>query len=240
MFRNLAKLVIQAQQRLRMIDISDEYINWLCFVNPGMLHRGNLYSFDHAICNVPGQLPIVEIGSFCGLSTNILTYFKQRHGKSNRLLTCDRWDFEGAGPAEETFHKLVSITHAEYRSFVKETYLRCIQMFSRDDLPFTIEASSDEFFRAWEAEQKVVDVLARPVQLGGPIGFAYIDGNHSYEFARRDFLSCDKFLASGGFLLFDDSADFSGWGVSRLARELRHDKRYELVIKNPNCLFQKR
>jgi hypothetical protein len=74
-----------------------------------------------------------------------------------------------------------SLTHAQYRDFVKSTYLRNVRMFSGDDLPFTLEAFSDEFFAAWRASQEVVDVFGRLIRLGGPISFCFVDGSHSYD-----------------------------------------------------------
>jgi len=226
-----------AVTRGRIIDISDEYTKWVSFANAGMLHAGNLYCFDHAIRNLPSQAPIVEIGSFCGLSTNLLTYYKRKHGVSNRLITSDKWVFEGS---EKATIGDSSVSHAEYKAFVKETYIRNVRMFSRDDLPYTLEMFSDELFEAWRNSESVVDVLGRSVQLGGPITFCYIDGNHTYEYARRDFENCDEHLERGGFVLFDDSADFSGWAVCRVVKEVRASGRYELVIKNPNYLFRKK
>src|SRR6516164_5638066 len=76
------------------IDIAYEYVKWLCFANAGMLDRGNLYLMDYAINQLPSNAPIVEIGSFCGLSTNLLTHYKRKHKRTNRLVTCDKWDFE--------------------------------------------------------------------------------------------------------------------------------------------------
>lgn len=220
-----------------LIDISDEYVNWLCFANAGMLQRGNLYCFDYALGRLPSAAPLVEIGSFCGLSTNLLTYYKQRHGVANPLITCDRWVFEGSDTGPNLGDSRLS--HAEYRAFVKETYLRNVGVFSRDDPPFTVEMFSDEFFEAWRAGAEPSDVLGRPIKLGGPISFCFIDGNHSYEFAKRDFEHTDEFLERGGFILFDDSADGSGWEVCEVVKEVEASDRYELVIKNPNYLFRK-
>ncbi|HEX7175334.1 MAG TPA: class I SAM-dependent methyltransferase [Pyrinomonadaceae bacterium] len=222
----------------QFIDISDEYVNWVCFANAGMLHRGNLYCFDHAIRNLPSRAPIVEVGSFCGLSTNLLTYYKRKRGVSNQLITSDKWAFEGAQDGRTLGDS--PIGHADYRAFVKETYTRNIRMFSRDDLPYTVEMLSDELFGAWRRSEEVSDILGRSVRLGGPISFCYIDGNHTYEFAKRDFENCDKFLESAGFVLFDDSADGSGWDVCKVVAEVQATGRYELVIKNPNYLFKKR
>ncbi|MGD0769073.1 MAG: class I SAM-dependent methyltransferase [Tepidisphaeraceae bacterium] len=220
---------------LEFINLMDGYLAFLSFANAGMLNKGNLVCFDYAIRNLPSKNPMVEIGSFSGLSTNIITYFKRKHGARNELFTCDKWEFEGAaGTVGDS-----DISHAQYRQFVKESYIRNVKMFSRSSLPRTIETLSDDFFIAWGRRQTVTDVLGRPAKLGGPISFCYIDGNHGYDFARRDFLNTDRFLEPGGFVLFDDSADGSQWEVCRVVEEVKRLESYRLVVKNPNYLFQK-
>lgn len=216
----------------------DEYVSWLRIAVAGMLDYGNLYCFDYAIKNLPGDSPIIEIGSFSGLSTNLLTHFKRKHHKQNRLFTSDRWEFE----RDETnpFLGDSSITHETYRAFIRENYIRNVRMFSADDLPYTVEMFSDDFFAAWRAGEQHSDVFGRPVQMGGPISFCYIDGNHTYAFARRDFENADEFLEPGGFILFDDSQDDSEWEVRRVVAEVAAGGNYELVLKNPNYLFRKK
>jgi len=216
-----------------------EYMNWLTYANAGMLNPGNAYCFDYAIRNLPSAAPIVEIGSFCGLSTNMITYFKEKYGIKNPLVTCDKWIFEGAEKGG-MLGDSKTVAHAEYRDFVKETFLRNVRLFSRYDMPFTIEAFSDEFFSSWATSERRRDVFGRVFKLGGPISFCYIDGNHSYEFAKRDFENCDKYLESGGFVLFDDSADGSGWEVCRVVQEVLATGRYDLLTKNPNYFFRKK
>jgi len=221
-----------------VIDISNEFVNWLSFANPGMLTRGNLYCIDYAIRELPNKAPILEIGSFCGLSTNLISYFKQRHGAKNPLLCCDKWEFEGAEAQAMVGDSFIS--HEEYRNFVRESFLRNVRFFSRYDLPFPFEVLSDEFFKRWRNAEVAADVFGRSRELGGPISFCFIDGNHSYEFARNDFENCDEFLSPGGFILFDDSADASGWEVCRVVEEVSKSGRYELIAKNPNYFFRKR
>lgn len=216
-----------------------EYMSWLTYANAGMLPRGNVYCFDYAIKNIPSTSPILEIGSFCGLSTNMITYMKEKYGVKNPLVTCDKWQFEGAEHGGMLGDSR-TISHAEYREFVKETYIRNVRMFSRYDLPYTIELFSDEFFNAWFDSERRTDIFGREIVLGGPISFCYIDGNHSYDFARRDFENADKHLERGGFLLFDDSADGSGWEVCRVVQEVLRTGRYDLVAKNPNYFFRKK
>ena len=132
-----------------------------------------------------------------------------------------------------------TISHEEYRAFIKETFIRNVKMFSRYDLPFTIEAFSDEFFRSWAMSEKRQDIFGREFQLGGPISFCYIDGNHSYDFAKRDFENVDRYLEKNGFVLFDDSSKNSRFGVNRVVQEVYRTGRYELVAKNPNYFFRK-
>jgi predicted O-methyltransferase YrrM len=217
------------------INIADEYVDWLTFINPGMLAKGNLLSFDYALSHLPSHNPMLEIGVFAGLSTNLLTYYRARHNVTNTFINCDRWQFEGAqGNVGDS-----TLSHADYRTFVRDSYLRNVNMFSANDLPHTIERSSDELFAHWNQRTTLKDLFGRPTQLGGPISFCYIDGDHSYEPARRDFKSTDRHLEPGGFILFDDSADGTKFEVGRVVEEVKRLPNYRVVIKNPNYLVQK-
>ena len=217
----------------------DSFINWLRFANAGMLNEGNIYCIEYVSENLPSENPIIEIGSFCGLSTNAISHYVRKAKKNNLLFTCDKWEFEGA-ENKDLFLGPSAITHRQYRKFVRETYVRNVGFFCHDRPPHTIECFSNDFFDLWNSGTAVTDVMGREIRLGGPISFAYIDGNHTYPFAKDDFLNVDRYLETNGFILFDDSADYySQFGVNRLVREIRKMDNYELVIKNPNYLFRK-
>jgi hypothetical protein len=182
---------------------------------------------------------MLEIGSFCGLSTCIIAYLCDKHSLANRLFTCDRWGFEGQNlGANLGDHK--SITQDQYRTFVRDSFLRNAKMFCRPNLPHTVEADSDVFFQRWSAAETATDVFGCEVKLGGPLSFCFIDGNHTYEFAQRDFKNTDRYLAPGGFILFDDSGDGSGWEVCKVVEEVLTSGSYRLVAKTPNYLVQKK
>lgn len=217
--------------------LNEEYISWLSFANAGMLNSGNTYCFDFAIQYLPSNAPIIEIGSFCGLSTNLMRYLLEKNGKKNKIISSDKWVFEGSGQGK--YLGSSSISHSDYRAFVKETFKRNVSFFSQTQLPFTIEEFSDDFFKLWSQNILIKDVFGRDIRLGGPISFAYVDGNHTYEFTKRDFYNIDKFLEKGGFILFDDSSDFSSFGCNKLMKEIVKLPEYDLVIKNPNYLFKK-
>lgn len=218
-----------------VVYLSDDYTERLCGANAGWLEHGNLYCFDYAVRNLPSDAPMVEIGSFCGLSTNLLTYYKRLHSARNRLFNCDKWVWNDTGNIGRS-----AVTFEEYLAFAKETYERNVRMFSGPDLPHTIEEFSADFFARWRAGEEATDLFGRRVRLGGPIAFCFIDGNHAYEFVRRDFADADEFLEPGGFILLDDSADGTRWGVARVRDEVIASGCYEVAAKNPNYLFRKK
>lgn len=214
---------------------NDPYVEWLLLVNAGMQSLGNAYLFDLAIKAAPAAA-MLEIGSFCGLSTNIIQYLKKTHGRSEPLFTCDKWAFEGQAPLPAA----APVSHAEIRDYVRESFARSVHRFSGDDLPFTIEATSDEFFEGWRERAEVKDVFGRTVELGGPLGFCFIDGDHSEEFVQRDFENCDKYLVQGGLILFDDSKPQSIGDAWNVVKRIKQGGRYEVVGESPNYLFRKK
>ncbi|MGI8906977.1 MAG: class I SAM-dependent methyltransferase [Candidatus Sumerlaeaceae bacterium] len=204
-----------------------------------MLEPGNIRAIDYAIQHLPAGSQVVEIGSFCGLSTNVITWARRRHGCSARFFTCDKWQFEGADAPGRPMGD-GGLTFGEFRMHVRDSFLRNLRTFSRHDLPYTLEMLSDEFFQAWSSGAEVDDVFKRTVCPGGAIGFCYIDGNHTYKQAKKDFLNTDSFLTPGGFILFDDSADDSPFEVNKVVQEALANHPYDLVARCPNYLLVKR
>jgi hypothetical protein len=76
------------------VENNDEYIN--------------RYSMEYGVSRLPSDSPLLVIGSFCGLSTNVLTYYKRKHAKNNRLITCDKWEFERKHPADCLGNSIIS------------------------------------------------------------------------------------------------------------------------------------
>ena len=224
-----------ADEPLKKLD--DEYLNWLTFANAGMLNPGNVYCMDYAIARIQSDNPLLEIGSFCGLSTNIMSYLLRKHSKTNKIITSDKWIFEGAESGGTLGHS--PILHSQYRSFVMESFKRNVAFFGDTSSVHPIEAFSDEFFELCGERKVVSDLFGAKLRLGGNFSFAYIDGNHTYEYAKRDFVNTSKFLDIGGFILFDDSSKYSPWGCALLMKEIMDASDYELVMTNPNYLFKK-
>lgn len=228
----------RVRDRFRLRTLDDEFVRWLSYANAGMLHPGNVWSMDYAVRHLPSAGAVVEIGSFAGLSTNAICHLLRKHGRSNPFFTCDNWDVTGHGETGRIGQS--ALAFPEYALYVKESFLRNVAFFSPGNRPHTVECGSEHFFEGWARGDTVVDVFERGARLGGPIGFAYVDGIHSVEAVRKEFESIDRFLEPGGFVLFDDSADTSPFGLNRLMREIAGGGRHELLGQTPNYFFRKR
>jgi hypothetical protein len=199
----------------------DEFLRWMRFINPGMCPPRNVPLIKYCVDHLPSDSPIVEIGSFAGLSLNHITYFLRRTGRKNPVYSVDEWKFEGFQSGVTIGGSHVSFD--EYRDHVRETYRRNVALFSGDRHPCHIELSSDAFFATWDA----------------PISFVHIDGDHSYEQSSRDFENTDRHLEVGGFIIFDDSGNDSDFGCRHTARRAAKCGRYEIVAKYPNYCLRK-
>jgi len=233
---HLVKGTPPLQIKQQNIIIKDDYIEWLAFANAGMLNWGNLHCIDYAVRNIVSNNPVIEIGSFCGLSTNIINYYLKKYGKDNKIITSDKWEFEGKsdGMLGESV-----ISHASYKEFVKDSFKRNVSLFSSFNIPYAIEEFSDDFFELWGKNTNTKDVFLRDIKLGGPVSFAFIDGNHSFDFAKRDFENTDRYLETGGYILFDDSDDNGPFECKNVMKEIEQNEKYQLIMKNPNYLFKK-
>src|SRR4029077_9273419 len=110
------RVALQAVHRPTIV--RDDFIDWLVLGIAGMQHPGNLHLFDLAVRTAP-EAPMLEIGSFCGLSTNIIQYLKRKHGRTMPLFTCDKWIFEGS---ENALPSAAGVSHDDLRAYVKESF----------------------------------------------------------------------------------------------------------------------
>lgn len=213
-------------------------------IGEGMLHPGNIYLMEEAIRNMPEGGCVLEIGSHGGLSANLLTYLLDKNGRDAPLFCCDAWAFEGyrynKKHPEPHMDGRSDVLWTDYAAYMKEAFIRAAHLFSAHRLPHAFHLPSDDFFDAWKRKVTMTDVFNRAVTVGGAIAFAYIDGNHTYDYAARDFENVAAALLPGGYVLLDDSADYMPFGSARLARELGHRRDFEIVGVNPNYLLRKK
>lgn len=213
----------------------DEYLRWVIQMLGGWLNvgDGNSHCFNHAIRHMPEGGAVIEIGSFLGVSVSVISYYLTRLGRSNKLFNADPWHFEGTEAPIGGFFDAAS---KEYREYCVQTYKNNVSLFAAKNLPTTIEAFSDDFFEMWDSEATTKDVFGNQVKLGGPISFAYIDGAHTYEAAKKDFENVAKHLLPGGFILFDDSNPQLKFGCVQSAAEAARTPGFTRVFGHVNGL----
>lgn len=224
----------------------DDFIRRLrhLVIGEGMLNEQNIFQMDHVIRQLPSEGHIVEIGIYGGLSTNVIVHLLKKYGKSNALFNCDPWVYEGYHDHKQGETPFVDgrtdLYRADYTAYMKEAYIRATRFLHADKLPFSFQLFSDDFFEKWSNKDTITDLFGRSTVLGGPIAFAYIDGNHSYEQSTKDYTHVMHYLVPGGFILLDDSSDSVNFGSAKLAHQLKTEHRLKLVDNSYNHLFQKR
>jgi len=67
---------------------SDDFIKRIrsLVIGEGMLKEGNISLMDYAIKNLPEHGSVLEIGSYGGLSTNLMIYLMRKYKKTIRFL----------------------------------------------------------------------------------------------------------------------------------------------------------
>ena len=223
----------------------DDFIKRLrsSVIGEGMLHEGNIYLIDYAIKNMPENGYVLEIGTYGGLSTNLILHLLEKHSKNNKMIGCDAWVYEGyrdyTGKVNKTIDGKNSITRTHHMQYIKDAFINATTLFHSKILPYTCHLKSDAFFEKWKNNEGLSDVFKRNIVLNNFISFAYIDGDHSYKQTKKDFENVSKYLVKGSFVLIDDSADFLKFGSVEFIKEVKSNPDFKLIHKNPNYLFER-
>lgn len=237
---------ILGKNRYKKIDYQDNFIKRIrsSVIGEGMLHEGNIFLMDYAIKNMPTNGKVLEIGCYGGLSSNLLLHLMKKYNRKEAFMACDPWIYEGyddaKGQATKTIDGRADVTRTDYMEYMKQAYINAARLLHPTNLPHTFRYTSDGFFSHYQKESNLTDIFGNQLQLGGAISFCYIDGNHAYDFAKRDFENVSQYLLKDGFILFDDSIDGSSFGSAKLMEELKKDNRYKVIYKNPNYLVQRK
>jgi hypothetical protein len=224
---------------------SDNFINRLrcSVIGEGMLPEGNIYLMDFAVKNMPAEGIIFEIGSYGGLSTNLIIHLLEKHHKKNDFYGCDAWVYEGYndhhGVVESHIDGREDIDRKEYMNYIKNAFVTTTRFLHPNRLPFSCHLTSDTFFEKWNAKEEFTDVFDRNFKLDQSISFCYIDGDHSYEQTKKDFENVASKVLVNGFVLIDDSAKHFSYGSAKFVKEILKNPAFKVIDTNPNYLFQK-
>ena len=135
----------------------------------------------------------------------------------------------------------VSFVDPSY-SLLKNGPLHTVGGTSQWDEPAKVRAHFDRFGVADIVEHFRMtseEFFARYKELGLPdIDVAFIDGNHSYDDVRHDFLACLGHMKKGGYLLMHDTNIYvrelvRHAGVKRWLKEIQHETEWFEAIDFP-------
>ncbi|WP_299136645.1 class I SAM-dependent methyltransferase [uncultured Tenacibaculum sp.] len=239
------KKVLNKLKKIKTIP-NDDFINRLkcSVIGEGMLHEGNIFLINEAIKNMPSNGYVVEIGTYGGLSTNLILHLLKKHNKPHTIVGCDAWRYEGYNDKKNVTNSLYidgrnDIQRNNYMQYIKKAYIESLKLLSPNRLPHTCHLKSDDFFNNWNNQNKVTDVFERCLELKGKISFCYIDGDHSYEQTKNDFDNVNKLLLKNGYVLIDDSAKHMKFGSAKFINDIKKNNNFKIVDYNPNFLVQK-
>jgi hypothetical protein len=167
----------------------------------------------------------LEIGIFRGQTLSLAAMLSRMNNLQTRV--CGISPFSSAGDSVSRYRGDVDFFHDTLENFkhFKLPFPELVRAFSTDPEAERFIASKE-----WE--------------------MVYIDGNHDYEIARKDWEICSRYLKSGGIIVLDDSALNTTYrppafataghpGPSRLAREIDNKQFREILRVGHNRVFQK-
>lgn len=219
--------------------LEDSFIHWIKNAVSGWCTDLNIKVLDECVKYLKDGA-VIEIGSFCGLSTSILAHALRRHAKKNTLYSVDNWFFEGHEQCTGTISG--AFTASDWMEHTEASFKLAVKLCAKNINHSHVKLNSDEFFAKWHEQASIQDLNGNTVTLGGDIAFAYIDGDHSYEQTKKDFMNVDAHLVKGGFVFFDDSAENVSFGSKDVAKEVMAMPNYRLVspdIETANRCFIK-
>ncbi len=164
----------------------------------------------------------LEIGSYMGRSTYAITSALKDLGGERRLLCVDPF----ASPISPEYYELAPI-RSMFSGFesVKDDYTDCEKYPTTLDC-FHLTMDRYPFMRDYVT---VTRALSQDVDFSGmQFDFAFIDGDHSYEGAKRDYLRIRASMGGRGVMCFHDYQR-SFPGVMKFIDELRASSDLELV-----------
>lgn len=205
-------------------------------IGEGMLAPRNIELIAHAIEYMPEGGPVLEIGCWAGKSSAVILHFLKKYKREVSLWACDPWIYEGLTDHFEETSDLIDgeyeISREQYMEYIKSAYMHAMKLFHPQRLPFTFRLTSDVFFDQLSQGTFHDDIFGRKVKLEAQFSFCYIDGNHAYEYAKRDFEHVHEYLLPKGFILLDDSSDGAPFGSAELMKEIKKILLIALLIKN--------
>lgn len=155
----------------------------------GYLNAIEGYALHTTAAFGPGDGDVLEIGSLYGRSTCYLASGCARNGRGVVYAVDTFTGSEEHQEGEDNEQDAIVNDGTTFKIF-----LRNIAQHRLDDRVKPIPQASDEAVKGWE----------------GPIRLLFIDGDHSYDGTRDDFVNWNSFVTENGLIAFHDVDTWDG------------------------------
>ena len=167
----------------------------------------------------------LEIGVFRGQTISLAALLSRMNGKPCEVFAIS--PFTPAGDSVSRYRRNVD--------YYQDTQVN----FDQFSLPHSTQ------LRAFSTDETALTLIS-----GRPWEMIYIDGNHEYEIARKDWEACAQSVKPGGIIVLDDAGLTTSFqppvfstkghpGPSRLAQEIDRARFREILQVGHNRVFQK-
>jgi SAM-dependent methyltransferase len=195
-----------------------------------------------ALCDITRLLPagdMLEVGCLYGRSAFALGHLAQRH-ELGSLICVDPWNSgELADQGAQASVLNAEHVHIDFQGIFR-IYLSAVALL--DNVGYIRRTSAAALPVYQEALRQ--GVLHSPelgsIPLAGHLSLLHIDGNHRYDFVRKDVETWSPYLAPGGWLLLDDYVWAFGDGPRRVGDELLATPQYDSAFVSGDTLFLRR
>lgn len=139
-------------------------------IGEGMLNEGNIGLMDFAIQHLPAEGSMLEIGSYGGLSTNLMIYLKNKYRKFHPFFTCDAWIYEGYNDhlqevADVFIDGRPDVLRSDYSVYMKTAFIHATKLLSPQNLPFSFHQYSNIFFKIGRKIKQKPTFLVKQLRL---------------------------------------------------------------------------
>ncbi|MPZ71872.1 MAG: class I SAM-dependent methyltransferase [Nitriliruptorales bacterium] len=175
------------------IPVPDEHVHAAFLAAPGFMPEDEGLALYAAAVEVAPLGPLVEIGSYCGRSTLLLAAAAATSG--THVVTVDHHRGSEEHQAGWEYHQPELVDPTAGRIDTLPTFRRVVATSGLESHVVAVVAAAQDLGRYWST----------------PVAMVFVDGSHTEESARRDYLTWSPHVMDGGFLavhdVFEDPAD---------------------------------
>ena len=198
-----------------------------------------LLALAHLIRLIP-EGDLVEIGSLSGRSAFAIGWLAKQYRIGN-LICVDPWNIdkiEDQGAKAKILNSELS-EGSNVLDFEKIFYSFIGAVSLLDNVGFIRDISEKAVvhYKSASMQGRLSSSELGEIALQGKIAMLHIDGNHRYDYVRKDILAWEPLVMPGGWVLLDDYIWVFGDGPKKAGDELISSGKFDIGFTMSDTLF---